>query len=276
MVAKTQKYSEEKISKVLEHIKSHESAGDPIEYEIKVDGMMAVGRTKDPGRFHYFEQLLDEDSKKVEVIIYKGSSNHNERWVYNMQEEISQPLPQARDLSGIDTEALIEKRLAEEKQKLKTERLEEDNQSLRAEIEDLEELLEKKEEQIEKLKAELSPLNAVLGELGSRILSGVLRDNPKLLKAFPGGEVLTGLLSAEEQEQASGQTPIHVEFKEEAHKDSSNTFAEEAQNLLHFLKEKFGAAYFPVVMDLLLALSQKPEKTSELIAYLHQEPKSHE
>ena len=137
-----EKYSAEKIEKLHEYLKRYHQLGQPIDYEILVDGFRAVRRTSDPEVFYQFDTFVNADTQNIEIVFYHGNSNNNERFLFlltdtpiqrNNQDEqsLSGLEIQNRSLDGISKERErweMEKVLDEKKQ------LEKDNERLKNEL----------------------------------------------------------------------------------------------------------------------------------------------
>jgi hypothetical protein len=70
--------------------------GQPIDYEILVDGFKAVRRTSDPDMFTMFENFVTADTRSIEILLFTGSSNNNEKRIFYFGED------QKEGLSGVD------------------------------------------------------------------------------------------------------------------------------------------------------------------------------
>lgn len=250
MSIRSQKYSEEKIYKHLDYLKIYEREGEPLEYEILLDGTRAVRRTSNTNKFPLFENFLTDDTQKMEVIIYQGSSNHNDRYIYMLKEE----LPQREQTLG-DIEFKIEEKVKEAERKWKHEQLEAENKELKKAIEELEEEIEGLEKEKTAMLSKQSPMKGLLGEVGASFVESFIRNNPQMLKGLPGGQALAGMLEREETVQEE-EDETEVSFKP---KSRSNDPLEGEQDELEIFVKKlrsyFNEKEFIEVLEILERLA---------------------
>ena len=201
-----EKYSAEKIEKLYEYLKRYHQLGQPIDYEILVDGFRAVRRTSDPEVFYQFDTFVNADTQNIEIVFYQGSSNNNERFLFLLTDTPVQRIQQEeQSLSGLEIQNRILDGISKERERWEMDRLleekkqlEKDNAEYEEWINELEQDKKNLEEEILVLKTGQNPLNSILGELGSSFVTGMLKKNPGILKSLPGGATLSGLINENE------------------------------------------------------------------------------
>jgi hypothetical protein len=271
-IVEREKYTAQKINKLRDFLQRNTDIGKPIEYEILVDGLKAVLRTDNPEHFETYELLVDGDSKYMEIIFYKGGSNHNEKRIYSFREENNK-----EGLSGIDIEAKIEERLLKAKQETTLENLQTENSQLKERVEDLENEIEELETNVGTMQAKLSPLNGMLGDFGSNLLESFIKRNPQLLTALPGGQALAGLIGTEDPktEALNGTPETEVSFKaKEPDAPGAAELSEEDKSSIKFTKqltERFNKEQFNKIIMVLQSFAKEDKLIDEVLTFLSKE-----
>lgn len=261
-----EKYSQSKIEKIKDYLRIYYQKGTPIDYEIVVDGFKAVRRTSDPEMFDMFENFVGGDTNSIEILLFTGSSNNNDKHIFTMKEETKE-----ESLNGIEVDSKIQ----QAKKDWDFDRLKEENEKLKKEINELEEELEAVEKEKADILAGQSPLKGVLGEIGSTMVESFIRRNPQILSTIPGAESLAGIIEEDNQRKAREarqprQTPsaTDVSFTPV----SENEMSEEDKNAITFvgqLKESYTSDEFNRVLLILQHLAQDKSKIEETITYLN-------
>ncbi|MFN8343190.1 MAG: hypothetical protein U0V64_16130 [Cyclobacteriaceae bacterium] len=185
-----EKYEQKKIDNLIQYLRLYYDKGQPIDYEILVDGFKAVRRTNDPDMFTMFENFVTADTRSIEVLLFTGSSNNNEKRIFYFGDQPKE------GLSGLDVKNIVDEEVQRKLREKEYETLKDDNKKLQQHIADLESEVEELEKQNARLEMKQSPLNSFLGDIGSSLVESFVKRNPKLMAAFPGGEALAGLLQS--------------------------------------------------------------------------------
>jgi len=181
-----EKFSPSRMETLQQYLETYAQRGEAIEYEILLDGSKVVQRTSEPQLFDLYEALVTADTRVLEVIFYRGKSNHNDRRIFTFGD-----LPAGGELYGTDVRTEVKKQVEAARNEWVQEQVKTENETLKEKIEELEEEIEELEEELEEIKSKQSPFNGVLGEIGSNVIESFLRKNPKILNSIP----LSGLLS---------------------------------------------------------------------------------
>ena len=257
-IVENEKYSAHKINKLKDFLKRNVDNGKPIEYEIYVDGLKAVQRTNDPEHFDMHETFVDGDTKEVEILFYRGTSNYNDKRIYTFRE----PHITHQGLSGLEVEVIVQETLEKAKKENEFKELKKENIELKEEIEELEEEIVGLEAAIEKYKEKESPLNAILGNVGASIAETLAKRNPEILAMLPGGSALSGVLNEPdpnhntqktEQEQPD-ENEVSYEMTGSTVDEKAPELSVEDQHLLMFgrrLKQAFDKPTFDKVIEVL-------------------------
>ncbi len=260
-----EKYEQKKIDNLLQYLRLYHDKGQPIDYEILVDGFKAVRRTSDPDMFTMFENFVTADTRSIEVLLFTGSSNNNEKRIFYFGEA------QKEGLSGVDVKNIVDEEVQRKLREKEYEVLKDENKKLQQHIADLESEVDELEKQNAKLEMKQSPLNSFLGDVGSSLVESFVKRNPKLMAAFPGGEALAGLLQSSNEEPAGEQTTeSEVSFKPKA--SAAQPLNEEEQAAIQFvnqLKSQFSKEEFEQVLHILQTLADDKSKIDLILNHVN-------
>lgn len=258
-----EKYDPNKVERLSEHLRLYQEKGQPIDYEIIVDGFKVVRRTNDPAMFSMFENFIDANTKSMEVLLYNGSSNNNDKTIFYFGE-----LPK-EGLSGVDIDNRVDEGVQRKLKERDYDALKKDNQDLEKEIDEL----EKQVEQLEKEKAELvasqSPLKGVLGEIGSSLVESFIKRNPQVMKSIPGGEALAGLIENDDK----SKSPEETSPESEVTFTSKSNLSEDHKYAIQFvdqLKAQFTREEFDKVLLILEGMSNDKGKIETILNHIKQ------
>lgn len=261
-----ERYEPRKVERLLEHLRLYYDKGQPIDYEVIVDGFKVVRRTNDPNMFSLYESFVDADTKSMEVLLYTGNSNNNDKRIFYFGEP--QKSDTAKDeLGGIELKDQIK---AEVKREAKFDELERENSELKADVAELTKEVEKLEEEVTRLEGKQSPLNSFLGDLGANLVENFIKRNPKIISAIPGGETLAGLIEGKAAESEDQSSDTEVTFQ---HKSNRATdFSEEDQAAIAFvnqLKGQFNKEEFDQVLTILQTLANDKSKIGLILNHIN-------
>jgi hypothetical protein len=259
-----EKYSDDKIEKLLGFLQKNFERGEPIQYEILVDRLKVVKRTSNPDQFKDFEDFVDGNTKSIEIIFYQGSSAHYDKRIFCFGEERKE-----QGLSGIEVETKIQEGISREIEKREIRDLKDKNKELKDEVAELESEVEKLEKFIEDAKAQESPLKGFLGEIGSTMVESFIRRNPQMLASIPGGQALAGFIEADNKRIQQGEPSepeMEVSFRASEKKNSSE--AKEALGFINYLKEKLNKDQFEKLMEIIRILCESGEKIDSVLNQL--------
>jgi hypothetical protein len=265
-----ERYDPRKIERLSDHLRLYYEKGQPIDYEIIVDGFKVVRRTNDPSLFSMYEEFIDGDTKNMEVLLYTGSSYTNDKRIYYFGDQSKE------ELSGLELKAQMKD---EVKQENRLEDLEKENKELTTANEQLKKDLETLEKEKDELEASQSPLKGVLGEIGSSFVESFLRRNPQILKGIPGGEALAGLIGTEDRrpahdEQNSENTEVSFKPRNSSGMNGSSNvdLTEEERAAITFvnqLKTQFSKEEFDNVLLILQTLANDKSKIELILNHVN-------
>ena len=100
-------YNSDNLEMIYHSLKTLQEHNTPRDYEIRVDGLSVVPRTKIVERFYFHQEYIIDITNEVTVILYYGNSRLNDKYIlYHNQDFI--------------TKEAYEKKLARKLKKLKT------------------------------------------------------------------------------------------------------------------------------------------------------------
>jgi len=132
----SQKYTNENISKIYEILHSFYNTANAIAYEIRIDSIVVVTRTKEVSNFYTFKDFLDRQSSELNIILYKGASRKNDKYTFYLNDNQS-PNPELSRTLYVAKK--IEKALAKQKKRFKYQKLKEKSKDQELMIIDLKE-----------------------------------------------------------------------------------------------------------------------------------------
>jgi hypothetical protein len=264
-----EKYEQRKIDNLIQYLRLYHQKGQPIDYEILVDGFKAVRRTSDPEMFTMFENFVTVDTRSIEVLLFTGSSNNNEKRIFYFG-DVPNEKNKEEGLSGVEVQNIVDDQVSRKLQTIEFEKLKEENSKLKKHIEDLENEVDELEKNKAQLEAKQSPLNNFLGDIGSSLVESFIKRNPKLMSSIPGGETLAGLLQQENPEtQNDHPAESQVSFKS---KTADSALGEEAQSAIQFvnqLKSQFTKDEFEKILLILQTLADDKSKIDLILNHVN-------
>jgi hypothetical protein len=219
-------YDQLKIDKLKHFLEAQAEKGQAKLFEIFVDNLKVVSKTDDPKEFDNYEFYMNEDTEKVRILIYNSNlSPRNDQYCFQVQKSIGN----AKSLNGLgEVENMIQEKLAARDREHEMNRLKEELEATKLELEESEEYTDQLEKEIQYLKDNKFKLgNINIAEFTAAMLEGFVRKNPQMLTKLPGGEALAGFIQQDnlEKERLLSQ-PQQPEPKVEVQKDTSPEITE--------------------------------------------------
>jgi hypothetical protein len=264
-----EKYEQRKIDNLIQYLRLYHQKDQPIDYEILVDGFKAVRRTNDPDMFSMFENFVTADTRSIEVLLFTGSSNNNEKRIFYFGDA---PKEKEDGLNGIEVKSLVDEEVNRKLQAKEFQTLKEENNNLKQHIADLESEVDELEKYNARLEAKQSPLNNFIGDFGSSLVESFIKRNPKLMSTIPGGETLAGLLQAD---HSDSETEVvqesEVSFRPKTNTSSAQTSEEDhaAIQFVNQLKAQFTKPEFDNVLIILQTLADDKSKISLILNHVN-------
>lgn len=229
-------YDQLKIDKLRHFLEAQAEKGQAKPFEIFVDNLKVVAKTDDPKEFDTYEFYMNEDTEKVRILIYNSNlSPRNDQYCFMVQRNKVE-----KSLNGLgEIEGIIQEKLAARDREHEMNRLREELETAKLELEETEEYAEKLEKEIEYLKENKFKLgNINIGELASVALEGIVRRNPQILTKLPGGEALAGIVAQDNQEKERMLSqPPAPEPKVSFEKETGLEITEEEKRHLAYLRK---------------------------------------
>lgn len=229
-------YDQFKIDKLKHFLEAQAVKGQAKPFEIFVDNLKVVAKTEDPKEFDSYEFYMNEDTEKLRILIYNSNlSPRNDQYCFQVQKNLNGTKP----LNGLgEIENIVQEKLAARDREHEMNRIKEELEATKLELEESEDYAEKLEKEIQYLKENKFKLgNINVAEFASVALEGFVRRNPQMLTRLPGGEALAGIIEQDnkEKEKLLSQ-PQQQESKVNIQKETSPEITEEEKMQLAFLK----------------------------------------
>jgi len=247
--------------------------GQAVPFELFVDNLRVVPRTDDPKEFDNYEFYMNEDTEKLRILIYGyGMSPRNDQYCFMVQKNKLD-----KGLNGLgEIENIVQEKLAARDREHEMNRLREELQTTKEELEEAEEYSDKLEKEIQYMKENKFKFkNLDMGEIASVALEGMLRRNPQIFTRVPGGETLAGLIVQDNKEQEARllqqQPTVETEATFQKKGNNEPQLSEiEARQLafLNQLQEGFDAKQIEVFNIILGRLAAEPGKLADIAQLL--------
>lgn len=161
-------YSVSRLTEIYEYLVVQNNSNNTLDYEIRIDHLVAVSRTNDTDRFFLFEEQIKENTMELTVLIFKGTSRVSDKYCFVLKEIPSLP----------SVEQQIQEALKREKEAM----------LIRFEMEYLRKKIKDQKQTIKDLRKSLQNVDTGSENL-SKIISS-LGNNPALKNLFyPNGSV---------------------------------------------------------------------------------------
>lgn len=156
-----ERYEQAKIEKLIQYLRLYSEKGQPIDYEILIDNFKAVRRTNDPENFLMFKNFITTDTRFIQVLLFSGSSNNNEKRIFYFAEA---PSENGNEVSSTNSEKSVNEPISRNQL---FSHLQEENALLRKLISDL-------EKKTEELEIRQLWFNTLLKDVSNRIVEKFL------------------------------------------------------------------------------------------------------
>ncbi len=266
-------YDPVKVGKIKHLLLNFQQKGSPRSFEVYVDEMKVVDRSDNPEDFDTYQDFMDEDTKYIRFIIYcNPNSPRNEQYYFEMNPSSSKSF--SNELSGFELDTKIDEKLLTERHKWETEQRQKEQakeiEELKAKLTDAEQYIETLENSVEDLKTNGTKAKAGWGEIASVALEGIIRRNPQLLTAIPGGEALAGILSESNPPQKAIEETPKSEVSFQPKTESTPTNAEDSERLyvVKMIQENFDPLQLTKVWEILKELSENPDSIQPVLELL--------
>lgn len=281
------KFDQQKIDRLKNHLESLATKGAPKYYEIFVDGLKAVPKTNEPNEFDGYENYMSPDTGQIKIVIYcSGASPRNDQYVFSMKAKSNE---EALDygLNGIavksfTTNELKELRLQRDQKaafKAEITQLNSDLDAAYKELDEKEAYIATLEKAVLEAKANGNKIGGIhAGEVLSVALESYMKRNAKNFEKQLGVEGLSGLLGADETRPIDTTTQqSEVTLKKKNSDSESVELSEQDKNFLalfHQIQKHFSQMEMDQVVEIIEALSKDKSKINLILDLLSEE--SHE
>jgi hypothetical protein len=265
-------YDQLKIDKLKHYLEAQAERGQAKPFEIFVDNLKVVSKTDDPKEFDSYEFYMNEDTEKVRILIYNSNlSPRNDQYCYTVQKNIGS----SKSLNGLgEIEGIIQEKLAARDREHEMNKLKEELEATKQELEEAEGYAEKLEKEIEYIKENKFKLgNINIGELASVALEGIVRRNPQILTRLPGGEALAGIIEQDNRDKEKFLSqPSAPEPNVSVQKETASEITEEEKRHLAYLRkleQTFSREQAEMFNAVLGAMVEEPSIISTLLEFIN-------
>ena len=100
------KYNQSVIADITRYLKDNSLKGEPIDFEVWVDGYKAIRRTNDRKQFTTHERFINAATKTIEVHLFNGEIKNNDKQILVLQ-LVPKNLSEDSILENIETKVLL-------------------------------------------------------------------------------------------------------------------------------------------------------------------------
>jgi hypothetical protein len=214
-------YSPEILQLLHQELEISAENGNPVDYDVRIDGRIVIQRTNDPHEFSKLERLVNMTTQQIVLLRYLTSgSRRNTKTIIRVNEKAK---PIEHQFAETDIESIVRQRMEKIQLQWQIDQLNEklsNNQKLSSEREEYINGLEKEIDELEKKLDELSTdkpkterltlLGLDVGEVLGKGLAGLLERNPSILDSFGLSGFADAIKKGKNQSTASAGTDIEI------------------------------------------------------------------
>lgn len=282
------KYDQQKIDRLKNHLVLMAEKQKPKFYEIYVDTLKAVPKTDEPRDFDAYEDYMSADTAQVKIVIYNsGASPRNDQYVFSMDARNREEAVM-QGLNGLPTKTYSRNSLFElkadydRKAEVSREvmRLKQEIEELNNELDEKCDYIKELEEEIDEARANGNKIGGVhLGDVLSVALEGMVRRNTHLLAKMPAAKGLAGIIEEDNRKQALGNTKPEPEteasFKRKDENENAGANPLSAQEkefirIFHELQKYFNNEELTQVMGILDYLCRDKTHLNSIVDLLNE------
>lgn len=238
-------------------MQNHVQSGRKPQFEVWVDNLPIVPRTENLSMFESYTQHIGSESKELKIIVYQGKSNHNDKYIFRLQDD-SFAMPQS--FSGLEGfanpqqtfDGLLNQKLSEAEQRWEAQRLHDKVEGLNKEIEENEKHIGQLEERIKKYEEEEKgiQLAGFVGSIGGKFIDTAIQSSSKL-------QQFLGLGTLETNPNAGASQPSQIEFTPKTSEDGYIKLADQ-------MRKDFTEEEFKLVSQIIFYLTQNKTHIPEI------------
>jgi hypothetical protein len=271
----TEKYDVVKMERLKHYLETNAERDKPKYYEIFVDNLKAVDKTNDPACFDDYTMYMNEDSKVIKVLIYTSTENspRNDKFIFtivNTEEERRKHDKKQSELNGLEIQNKIDSAITAERDRLNTEKLNEELEEKTKQLEEAEEYIDQLTEELEAVKEKkYNPREIQFGNIASIAIEEMIKRNPTWSKKVPLIGALSGLLETEQPvvlddaENKTTSEETSASFAKKVKESVQEGLDKETKAKLDFfeqMEENFTEEQFDMMIQITQLLMANPEQ----------------
>ncbi|MCA6392207.1 MAG: hypothetical protein IM607_12535 [Cytophagales bacterium] len=163
-------FDDQKVESIRVQITNMEATGSPVDYQVVLDDMEVIPRTSNADLFTSFYDLINENSRNLNIHVYSGTSRHKRTYSFYF----SNAPTKGGELNGFDAQQMVDYQVSIETMKMKLNFSEQQIKQYQDTIEELEAENEKLESENTGLRDDLKKAHSETG-IASTVIQGVER-----------------------------------------------------------------------------------------------------
>jgi regulator of replication initiation timing len=163
-------FDDQKVESIRVQITNMEATGSPVDYQVVLDDMEVIPRTSNADLFTSFYDLINENSRNLNIHVYSGTSRHKRTYSFYF----SNAPTKGGELNGFDAQQMVDYQVSIETMKMKLNFSEQQIKQYQDTIDELEAENEKLESENTGLRDDLKKALSENG-IASTVIQGVER-----------------------------------------------------------------------------------------------------
>lgn len=238
-------------------MQNHVQSGRKPQFEVWVDNLPIVPRTENLSMFETYTQHIGSESKELKIIVYQGKSNHNDKYIFRLQDDNFSVPNNFSGFEGLSNpqqtlEGILNQKLGEAEQRWESQRLHDKVDGLTKEIEENEKYIGQLEERIKKFEEEEKniQLAGFVGSIGGKFIDTAIQSSSKL-------QQFLGLGATEINPNQTTAQPSQIEFTPKTSEDVFTKLADQ-------MRKDFTEEEFKLVSQIIFYLTQNKTYIPEI------------
>lgn len=227
-------YDPKRVEQIRKVIEMQLGKNFPIQFEIQIDSLTVVPRTRDINEFDTYDEFIGNGAKNMRILIYNSTSQPDQitEYLFKLGSYMSQflPAPVNNSLDGLELEKQINEQVNTKIAEMEFKR---ELKETKEQLKDAETTIDSLTNELEQERAKKGVEMKRWGEVGSLVLEGIIKRNPQILSVLPGGENLAGIFMEQpEIPKDAGAPQPQATFREKGEPEQKFSPKEQAFHAL--------------------------------------------
>lgn len=284
------KFEQNKIDRLKNHLATLAEKNKAKFYEIIVDGLKAVPKTDEISDFDAYEDYITVDTEQIKVIIYNTAlSPRNDQYVFILRAKDKDEALNI-GLNGIPVQKFSRNSISEwrdtkvrkDEQQLEIQRLKREIIELKQKREEQDCYIEDLEKLVEKARKNGNRIGGYhIGDIMSVAVEGFMTRNKEGISKIPFLSGLAGIVKddAPSLDDIKKEPETEVSFQKMENHNTTETLSKEDETLINLIKEihrQFAEHEFGSVMEIIDALCKDKSLIESVLEFIKEDSEEQE